>query len=322
MDGQVGVDCVLGEASVLHMNVDLLVHSEEEILKTPPNVADARILIIDDHEVSRQVLLEQIEAWGFRPRACDNAVGGLALLRSTATLGAPFDAVILDEDMPALSGAEAATAIRADAALADIPIVMLSAPGLPGGDKERPDLDIQARLAKPAKTSRLRKCLINAIAAHRANVDSDAHNRRGIGFDRKPKDVGEIDVLIVEDDDVTQIVYQRILNETDYSYKIASDGRDAVEIYKSHKPRIIILDAATLDMNGLDATCAIRALQSARGDRAPIIGVTAHAASGDKQRCLDAGMDDCLPKPIAPKRLVSKIDQWLQRAAEKTALAR
>ncbi len=124
-----------------------------------------------------------------------------------------------------------------------------------------------------------------------------------------------VDILIAEDNEVNQLVFAQILNGLDLTYRIAGNGRTAVEMYRALAPKLILMDVSMPEMNGYEATRAIRAAEAATGTHTPIIGVTAHALKGDRDKCMEAGMDDYLAKPISPDRLGAKIGTWLSEAA-------
>ncbi|WP_075996172.1 response regulator [Salaquimonas pukyongi] len=126
-----------------------------------------------------------------------------------------------------------------------------------------------------------------------------------------------LDILVCEDNEVNQIVFTQILDCTGYSYKIAKDGKEGVAFYSKYRPHLILMDVSMPRMNGLEATGAIRKLEQGTGGHTPVIGVTAHAIKGDMERCLKAGMDDYLAKPVSPDRLCEKIDRWMPQAADK-----
>src|SRR5690606_9340841 len=133
---------------------------------------------------------------------------------------------------------------------------------------------------------------------------------RGPAMKKEPTG-GSIDILIVGDNEVNQMVFSQILNGLGLSYRIAGNGRTAIDMHRALNPRLILMDVSMPDMNGYEATRAIRASEAVSGHRIPIIGVTAHALKGDREKCLDSGMDDYLPKPVSPDRLAAKIGNWL-----------
>jgi CheY-like chemotaxis protein len=125
-----------------------------------------------------------------------------------------------------------------------------------------------------------------------------------------------IDILVAEDNEVNQLVFTQILGETGYSFEIVGNGRKAVEAFGKLEPRMILMDVSMPEMNGLEATGEIRRREEAEGTHVPIVGVTAHALKGDRERCLEAGMDDYLSKPISPKALLDKLERWIGKHAQ------
>ena len=120
-----------------------------------------------------------------------------------------------------------------------------------------------------------------------------------------------LDILVAEDNEVNQLVFTQILGETGYHFEIVGNGRKALDAFGKLSPRMILMDVSMPEMSGLEATAAIRQLEAEMGTHVPIVGVTAHALKGDRERCLEAGMDDYLPKPISPKALLEKLERWL-----------
>jgi CheY-like chemotaxis protein len=133
----------------------------------------------------------------------------------------------------------------------------------------------------------------------------------------RPADaVRGLDILVAEDNEVNQMVFTQILGETDYRFEIVANGRKALDAFGKLNPRMILMDVSMPEMSGLEATGAIRRMEEDMGTHVPIVGVTAHALKGDRERCLEAGMDDYLPKPISPRALLEKLERWLGADAE------
>ncbi|MGB7285606.1 MAG: response regulator [Salaquimonas sp.] len=133
---------------------------------------------------------------------------------------------------------------------------------------------------------------------------------------------GNLDILICEDNEINQIVFKQILESMPYNYKVASNGKQGLVIYKRLHPKLILMDVSMPEMNGLEATREIRKIEQGSGERISIIGVTAHAIKGDMERCMEAGMDDYLSKPVSPDKLIEKIDRWMAiQTDSKRALA-
>ena len=125
-----------------------------------------------------------------------------------------------------------------------------------------------------------------------------------------------VDIVVCEDNDVNQIVFTQVLRATGYTFKIANNGREGVELYKKCRPQLILMDVSMPEVNGIEATAAIRELEADSSQHTPIIAVTAHAIKGDREMCMEAGMDDYLSKPISPSKLEEKINNWMNTREE------
>lgn len=130
-----------------------------------------------------------------------------------------------------------------------------------------------------------------------------------------------VDILVAEDNEVNQLVFTQILGESGFTFEIVGNGRLAVEARQTMKPRMILMDVSMPEMNGLEATAMIREADARSGVRIPIIGVTAHALKGDRERCLEAGMDDYLSKPISPRTLMQKIELWIEDSSSEDRIS-
>jgi CheY-like chemotaxis protein len=229
--------------------------------------------------------------------------------------------------MPGMSGAELARTVRGIEGLAATPIVMLTSVDQSLSGFNQRELAIDAHLTKPARSSALLEALVSTIQKHRsgaarsdaapASVPERAEEEpvRAPAFSLRARSDGEhkVDILVAEDNEVNQLVFSQILGETQHSFRIVPDGRKALQAVAELKPRMILMDVSMPEMNGIEATAAIRAGEASSGTRIPIVGVTAHALKGDRERCLEAGMDDYLPKPISPRALLEKVGRWIGR---------
>lgn len=357
MGGEISVESQEGKGSTFHVHIDLERVGRQEPKRTlPMDVTGARVLIVDDNAVNRAIYSEQMEAWNFDACAAESAAEGLEVLKAAASFNVGVDCLILDYQMPQMNGAEMAKAMSQMPQLAEVPIVMLtsvdqSLTGVAGADT-----NIVTQLVKPVRSSQLLETVVSAIQKRRggsassADYDLSAYKTmrnpaqpaqeqgeqkpvmEAAEPDNTPTPVqpakaapnpvdSELDVLVAEDNEVNQLVFSQILGETDLTFEIVDNGRLAVEGYKERKPRMILMDVSMPEMNGLEAAGAIREAEADTGIHVPIVGVTAHALKGDRERCIEAGMDDYLSKPISPKALLEKVQAWLGSEAGKSQVA-
>ncbi|MBW9055222.1 response regulator [Rhizobium mesosinicum] len=322
--GYVNVESEWGRGSVFTVKLPFAVAAARiEPKPLPINVQGARILVVDDNEVNRRILTEQLSLWGFDGVAAEGGATGFAILNAAADLGIKVDAVVLDYHMPDMNGAEVARRLRADSRFVDLPIIFLTSMDISGTEKEFAALNGHAHLMKPARANLLRNTVVELVRASRVKQASEAEIARlqkEVEAPPAPAPVAQkrvadfVDVLVAEDNEVNQIVFTQILQGTGLSFLVVNNGQEAVEAWERHTPRLIMMDVSMPVMNGHQATKLIREKEQGQGHRVPVIGVTAHALESDRELCLDAGMDDYMSKPISPELLEDKIRQWLGRS--------
>lgn len=340
MGGTMGIESTEGKGSTFWFTITLPGAAQQEGRAVMPiDVSGARVLIVDDNAVNRSILSEQMASWGFDSCAAESGPEGLKVLLAAAAYGVPVDCIVLDYQMPGMTGAEMARIVRKTQGLAETPIVMLTSVDQTLGNASYRELGIDAHLIKPARSSALLEALVAAIQRHHArtrDVTERVSAAAGPSGSAQPMDpqaetlpaaasglvplpaagLHGIDVLVAEDNEVNQLVFTQILGEIGCSFEIVGNGRKALDACFKLRPRMILMDVSMPEMNGLEATGEIRSREEIEGTHVPIVGVTAHALKGDRERCLDAGMDDYLPKPISPKALSEKVKRWLRHSGE------
>jgi len=328
MNGSVEVKSVEGKGSTFTVSLELPVAADQKPRRVAPlDVTGARILVVDDNPVNRAILMEQMQSWAFDACAAQSGAEGLLVLETASRLGLKVDCAILDYQMPGMTGADVARAVRANPALADTPLILLTSVDQSLSNKSYRDLDIDAHLIKPARSSVLLDALVTTIQRHRAPpviatapVERPARPEPQVAKPAPVRAEGRhrVDILVAEDNEVNQLVFTQILGETGHTFEIVDNGRRALEAFEALQPRMILMDISMPMMNGLEATAAIREREAAVGGHVPIVGVTAHALKGDRERCLEAGMDDYLSKPISPNALLAKVELWMDDRASRT----
>ncbi|TJW69953.1 MAG: response regulator [Mesorhizobium sp.] len=348
MAGEIGVESAEGKGSTFWFTVTLPRAVQEGAQRIMPvDVTGARVLIVDDNAVNRSILSEQMASWTFDSCAAESGAEGLKVLIAAAAYGVAVDCVVLDYQMPGMSGAEMARIVRNTDGLAHTPIIMLTSVDQSLANTSYRDLGIDAQLIKPARSSVLLETLVATIQRHRHSTVGSRPPQAGAGAlgsgppraapaqahtaaserallqpppvrarARPASAERGLDILVAEDNEVNQMVFTQILGETGYGFEIVGNGRKALDAYGRLNPRMILMDVSMPEMNGLEATAAIRRLEEESGMHVPIVGVTAHALKGDRERCLEAGMDDYLPKPISPRALLEKLERWLCTGAQ------
>ncbi len=327
--GTIDVDSKVGSGSTFTVTLPLKASSAAPKRVTPVQKPGARVLVIDDNEVNRKILMEQLAGWGYDACAAEDGQQGLAVLEAAHGMQLPVDLIILDYHMPNMNGVDVAREIRAKAWFDQTPIMFLTSMEMAADEHRFADMKVQAHLMKPARSQLLKKTVGSLLATPLAATASDMQDEisddaqsvideTSAPEDNETAQASALDILIAEDNEVNQIVFTQILQQTRHHFQIAGNGLKAVETWQKTRPKVILMDVSMPIMNGHEATRKIRELeQKLHLDHTPIIGVTAHAQESDKEQCLAAGMDDYLSKPISPERLQDKLRQWMPTKANK-----
>jgi two-component system sensor histidine kinase/response regulator len=275
-----------------------------------------RILIVDDNETNRDILHTQVLSWGMHNGSAENGQKGLTMLRSAAAIGNPYDLAILDLMMPGMDGLELARTIKADSAIASVQLILLTSVSKDFDTETLNRCGISAHLTKPVRQSQL----FNSITA----VMGSLSGRRlpadfGYGEAGKTRVLFDAHVLLAEDNPVNQEVALYMLESLGCRVELASNGREALEIFSKTPFDLVFTDCQMPELDGYQVTKIIREKEMQEGKdrtehgirRTPIIALTAHAMKGDREICLAAGMDDYLCKPFNQDQLQTALDRWL-----------
>ena len=261
------------------------------------------VLVVDDNPTHRAILKELLGSWRMHATAAGSAGAALEAMRSAAASRRPFDLVIADEVMPEADGFTLARQIAADATLSNARIVMLTAPDAPAKRERGSQNAIVAQLAKPVKQSALLDAILDTFA-----VGADAvPNATGLSEAARPAPARPLRVLLADDNATNQRLVELFLEKGHHRITAVNNGRDAVTKAAAEPFDLILMDVQMPEMNGFEATAAIRDRERGTGRHTPIVAMTAHAMAGDREKCLAAGMDAYLSKPLRPDDLAAAI---------------
>ena len=319
MQGELGVESELGEGSNFWFEIELAAHTDMKRNIPPVDVTGAKVLVVDDNTVNRTILAEQMQAWQFESVGLGTGEEVIPFLTAAYAQGLEIDCIVLDYHMPRMNGVDVVNAIHEDGRFSDIPVVMLTSVNETDDHRTFSSLGIQGHLVKPARSALLLETLISVMREDRANKASPnetvaVSSQEPVAAPTPMTETATsegIDVLVCEDNEVNRIVISQVLEAMGVRFEMAINGRQGVEFFKKHQPSMIIMDVSMPEMNGLEATAAIREIEAETGQHTPILGVTAHAIVGDEAKCLEAGMDDYLTKPVSPDTLTMRVTHWL-----------
>jgi two-component system, sensor histidine kinase and response regulator len=260
----------------------------------PGRLAGLRVLIVDDNRTNRFILEELLTRWGCRPVSAPGGAEALAALAGTVAAGEPFELVLLDRMMPGMDGIELAERIRRDPALGGVRMLMLTSGG-PDESGRSGELGISGWLSKPIRHSELFDALLDVLGL----VETLHPVARPRPVEADPGPTGRrLRVLLAEDHPINQVVACRMLEGLGHEVTVVGDGRAAVEASGAGEFDVILMDVQMPEMDGFEATAAIRLRERETDRHVPIVALTAHAMAGDRERCLGSGFDDYLAKPI------------------------
>ena len=322
MAGEIWVDSELGKGSCFHFTAHFgLAGCERELHPETFPLVGVQVLIVDDNRTNRRVLCEQVARWEMRPTPAASAEEALALLAGAAGKGLPFELVISDVHMPEIDGFELVERARRSDFAAGSVIMMLTS-GEQRGDAQRcKALGVAAYLTKPVRMEELRTAIATILAGRPSERRAKAAAGPVLTLQTLPENPSGEDfpILLVEDNEVNRRVGLRVLEKAGYRVLVATNGREALEVIAHQPVRLILMDVQMPEMDGFETTAAIRKLENRSGRHLPIIAMTAHAMAGDREKCLEAGMDGYISKPIRARDLVTMVRKNFNEPAESVA---
>ena len=302
MGGRIWVESQHDRGSRFHFTVRLeLAESLPPKPKSPepPSLRSLRVLVVDDNATNRRILEEVLRSWHMEPTVAGGAEQSLELMREAEAAGRPYQLVLTDAHMPHVDGFTLAEDIRKDAGLGSTMVMMLTSGDRPEDMNRCEQLGIAAYLLKPIKQSELLEAIELALGITAPREISAQHTAA--------PSVGRLRVLLAEDSLVNQKLAVALLEGQGHEVTVVANGREALGALESKSFDLVLMDVQMPEMDGLEATAAIRVRERHTGVRLPIVAMTAHALKGDRERCLEAGMDDYIAKPIRAEELYDAI---------------
>jgi signal transduction histidine kinase/DNA-binding response OmpR family regulator len=315
MGGSIWVESEPGVGSTFQFRLQFLLQK---------NVPDARlgievrslaglsVLIVDDNMTNRTILQELTSSWEMMPTLCDNGAEALKILERAHQEGKPFPLVILDSQMPAMDGFSVAESLKNRPHLGNAMVIMLTSAGLRGDAARCRELGIRAYLPKPVRRGDLQEAIEVVLGGSQNQREDTPLVTVHLLRERRTR----LQILVAEDNQVNQVLAKRLLEKRGHSVVVAVNGREAILALEKQSFDAILMDVQMPVLGGLEASTLIREREKSTGAHVPIIALTANAMAGDRERCLGAGMDDYLTKPLQAKELFAMIERVLSSVGQ------
>jgi PAS domain S-box-containing protein len=335
MGGEIGINSQPGRGSTFWFVLPVRRQSAATISELAPrtDLHGLRALVVDDQATNREVIVKQLRSWKVESAEADTFDSAVEALRSAANHGRPFDLALIDGEIYGQDGLDFGRSIRDDPIISSVRLALLSTFGRRPSAEALRAAGFRALLIKPVRGSQLYDCVVNVMsdrfpeAQRKSHREADCQTREPIGKDggtNASEDVvadGGSRLLLVEDNPINQQVARYRLEKLGHTVDVANNGLEALALIDNNQYALVLMDCHMPEMDGFETTGRIRRRADSKA-RVPIIAVTASAGSGEKEKCLQAGMDDYLTKPFRKQDLSAKIESWLPRtpAATETAI--
>jgi len=308
MNGNIWLRSELGIGSTFHFLIRFLPGKELDAVSLPiaPELLEGiSVLLVDDNSTNLRILDNCLRSWKMKPVLASSGSEALDVM-DTAGGQNPFGLIILDANMPVMDGFALASFLRADLRARNVPILMLTSSWLRGDAERSRDLGIKAYLNKPIRRSELLDEIKMALNLSQTAAAQPAIEAK---FAPQPQFLAGLRILLAEDNPVNQLLAVRVLEKRGFSVTVAATGKEVLEYMGAETFDVILMDIQMPEMDGFEATQLIRESELLTGEHMPIIAMTAHAMAGDNQRCISAGMDGYISKPLRPTDLVALIQR-------------
>jgi two-component system sensor histidine kinase/response regulator len=309
MGGEISVRSEPGKGSEFYFTAKLRLSSAAAV----PDVSEAvhldgkRALVVDDNATNRRILDDILSGWGFEVVTVDGAEAALAALDDYRKLACPFELMVTDGQMPEVDGFSLAEKVKHNLHFTSLLIILLTSSGQRGDVQRCREIDISAYLTKPVRQSELREAIVAAFGRRIAGIRGPAVVTKHVL--REARAAASRRILLAEDNHVNQILAVRLLERRGHRVVVAQNGREAVELLEKDEFDLVLMDVQMPEMDGFEATAAIRRMDEQSGRRTRILAMTARAMKGDEERCLASGMDGYIAKPIHAEELYRLLEQ-------------
>jgi two-component system sensor histidine kinase/response regulator len=308
MHGRVWIESDLGQGSKFHFSVRLPLCEEPSRQDETPRraaIRGTRCLIVDDNATNRRILDDILQSWDMLPTCADSGASGIAALRAGVEAGQRFELVLTDINMPGMDGFSLIETMRADPDLAETIAIILTSGDRPNDTSRAEKLGVSQRLLKPVKQSELFDAVAAALGVAVVDAETPA-------TEESPAEFRPLKILLAEDSVVNQRLAVGLLERHQHEITVATNGQEAIDTLARESFDLVLMDVQMPELDGLEATRRIRQAEQQRGGSGaspaphiPIIAMTAHALKGDRERCLAAGMDEYVSKPIRERQLLA-----------------